>query len=55
VQHAAHALPGLTSLLGSAYLTLHLTVTAGVLLWLVQYEGARRRGPSFGSRLAEDP
>src|SRR6266540_1528111 len=34
VQHAAHALPGLTSLLGTAYLTLHLAVTAGVLLWL---------------------
>jgi hypothetical protein len=33
VQHAAHALPGLTSLLGVAYLTLHLAVTAGVLLW----------------------
>jgi hypothetical protein len=36
VQHAARALPGLTSLLGSAYLTLHLAVTAGVLLWLHQ-------------------
>ena len=36
VQHAAHALPGLTSMLGTAYLTLHLTVTAGVLLWLHQ-------------------
>jgi len=36
VQHAAHALPGLTSLLGTAYLTLHLAVTAGVLLWLHQ-------------------
>jgi hypothetical protein len=36
MQHAAHALPGLTSLLGIAYLTLHLTVTAGVLLWLHQ-------------------
>ncbi len=34
VQHAALALPGLTSLLGIAYLTLHLAVTAGVLLWL---------------------
>ena len=36
VQHAARALPGLTSLLGTAYLTLHLVVTAGVLLWLHQ-------------------
>jgi len=36
VQHAARALPGLTSLLGTAYLTLRLAVTAGVLLWLHQ-------------------
>jgi PAP2 superfamily len=36
VQHAAHALPGLTGLLGGAYLSLHLAVTAGVLLWLHQ-------------------
>jgi PAP2 superfamily len=36
VQHAARALPGLTSLLGTAYLILHLAVTAGVLLWLHQ-------------------
>src|SRR6266571_5403858 len=36
VQHAARAVPGLISLLGSAYLTLHLAVTAGVLLWLHQ-------------------
>jgi hypothetical protein len=42
VQHAAHALPGLTSLLGLAYLTLHLAVTAGVLLWLHQ-----RRSSAF--------
>jgi hypothetical protein len=34
VQHAVRVLPGLTSLLGTAYLTLHLAVTAGVLLWL---------------------
>ena len=34
VQRAAHALPGFSSLLGGAYLTLHLTVTVGVLLWL---------------------
>jgi hypothetical protein len=40
VQHAAHAFPGLPSLLGIAYLTLHLAVTAGVLLWL------HRRRPS---------
>ena len=36
VQHAARALPGLTRVLGAAYLTLHLAVTAGVLLWLHQ-------------------
>jgi hypothetical protein len=36
VQHAAHALPGLIGVLGTAYLTLHLTVTVGVLLWLHQ-------------------
>jgi hypothetical protein len=36
VQRAVHALPGLTGLLGVAYLTLHLAVTAGVLLWLHQ-------------------
>lgn len=36
VQHAAHALPGLTGVLGTAYLTLHLTVTVAVLLWLHQ-------------------
>jgi hypothetical protein len=36
VQRAAHALPGLTGLLGIAYLTLHLAVTGGVLLWLHQ-------------------
>jgi hypothetical protein len=34
VQHAARDLPGLIGLLGTAYLTLHLAVTAGVLLWL---------------------
>jgi hypothetical protein len=36
VQHAADALPGLAGLLGVAYLTLHLGVTAVVLLWLHQ-------------------
>ncbi len=36
VQHAARALPGLSSLLGAAYLTLHLAVTAVVLIWLHQ-------------------
>jgi hypothetical protein len=36
LQRAAHAVPGLTGLLGVAYLTLHLAVTAGVLLWLHQ-------------------
>jgi len=40
VQHAARALPGLTSLLGLAYLTLHLAVTAGVLLWLHRHRPA---------------
>jgi hypothetical protein len=36
VQHAVRALPGLSSLLGAAYLTLHLALTTGVLLWLHQ-------------------
>lgn len=36
VQHAARALPGLLTLLGDAYLTLHLSVTAALLLWLHQ-------------------
>jgi PAP2 superfamily len=36
VQRAAHALPGLMGVLGLAYLTLHLAVTGGVLLWLHQ-------------------
>jgi hypothetical protein len=36
VQRAAHALPGLIGLLGTAYLTLHLVVTVAVLLWLHQ-------------------
>jgi hypothetical protein len=36
VQRGADALPGLTGLLGIAYLTVHLAVTAGVLLWLHQ-------------------
>jgi PAP2 superfamily len=36
VQRAAHDLPGLTGLLGIGYLTLHLTVTAAVLLWVHQ-------------------
>jgi hypothetical protein len=36
VQHAAGAVPGLLTLLGNAYLTLHLSVTAGLLLWLHQ-------------------
>ncbi len=34
VQRAAQTLPDVTSLFGVAYLTLHLAVTAGVLLWL---------------------
>jgi hypothetical protein len=42
VQRAVQTLPGLTSLLGVAYLTLHLAVTAGVLLWL-----HRRRPDGF--------
>jgi PAP2 superfamily len=36
VQHAADGLPGLVGVLGVAYLTLHLAVTAVVLLWLHQ-------------------
>jgi membrane-associated phospholipid phosphatase len=42
VQRAVQNLPGLTSLLGAAYLTLHLAVTVGVLLWL-----HRRRPNAF--------
>ena len=42
VQHAVDALPGLAGLLGIAYLTLHLAVTAVVLLWL-----NRRRPAAF--------
>ena len=42
VQRAVQTLPGLTTLLGVAYLTLHLAVTTGVLLWL-----HRRRPDGF--------
>jgi len=42
VQHAARALPGLLTLLGDAYLTLHLSVTAALLLWLHQRRPAVR-------------
>jgi PAP2 superfamily len=42
LQRAVQTLPGLTTLLGVAYLTLHLAVTAGVLLWL-----HRRRPDGF--------
>ena len=45
VQHAARSLPGFTNLLGAAYLTLHLGVTAGVLVWLHQ-----RRPAAFGDK-----
>jgi hypothetical protein len=34
VQHAAGHVPGLVDALGAAYLTAHLAVTGGVLLWL---------------------
>jgi hypothetical protein len=36
VQRTLHAVPELVTLMGGAYLTLHLSVTAGVLLWLHQ-------------------
>jgi hypothetical protein len=42
VQHAAGAVPGLVGTLGILYLTLHLTVTCGCLLWL-----HRRRPAAF--------
>ena len=42
VQHAARSLPGLVGVLGTAYLTLHLAVTASVLIWL-----HRRRPDTF--------
>jgi hypothetical protein len=45
VQHAAGALPGLLTFLGGAYLTLHLSVTAGLLLWL------HRRRPAAFARI----
>jgi hypothetical protein len=34
IQHAALAVPGLMGTLGFAYLTLHLSLTGGLLLWL---------------------
>jgi hypothetical protein len=34
VQHAAHALPGLPTLLGAAYIALHFVGTAVFLVWL---------------------
>jgi hypothetical protein len=42
VQGAAREVPGLVGMLGAAYLTLHLGVTVGVLLWV-----HRRRPSSF--------
>jgi PAP2 superfamily len=36
LQSAVHVLPGLTSVLAAAYVTLHVAVTAAVLLWLHQ-------------------
>jgi hypothetical protein len=42
VQEAARSVPGLIGTLGLAYLTLHLTVTAGFLLWAY-----RRRPRAF--------
>lgn len=42
VQRAAHSLPGFAELLGGAYLTLHLSVTGALLLWLY-----RRRPAAF--------
>ena len=42
LQRAVQTLPGLTNMLGVAYLTLHLAVTAAVLLWL-----HRRRPEGF--------
>jgi hypothetical protein len=42
VQRAVQAVPELLTLIGGAYLTLHLSVTAGLLLWL-----HRRRPAAF--------
>jgi hypothetical protein len=42
LQAAAHRVPGLLAVLGAAYVTLHLTVSAAVLLWL-----HRRRAAVF--------
>lgn len=36
LQNDVHVMPGVPSVLAAAYLTLHLTVTAGVLVWLHQ-------------------
>ncbi len=43
VQRAAHDVYGLPTLLGYAYLTLHLAVTAAVLVWAY-----RHRRPAYG-------
>ena len=37
LQRAAHSIPGLLGLFGGLYLTLHLTVTGGYLLWLYRH------------------
>jgi hypothetical protein len=42
VQRAAHHVPGLPALLGYAYVSLHLLVTAGVLVWVY-----RRHRPHY--------
>lgn len=42
VQHGVRALPGVLGVLGTLYLTLHLAVTAGYLVWL-----HRRRPAAF--------
>jgi PAP2 superfamily protein len=44
IQHALGAVPGLVGTLGVLYLTLHLTVTCGALLWL-----HRRRAAAFAT------
>jgi hypothetical protein len=51
LQSAVHVLPGLTSLLAAAYVTLHVAVTAAVLLWLHRLR-SRSSAPRCCSRAA---
>lgn len=50
VQELAERVPGLPALLGVAYITLHILVTAGVLVWV--YRRHRERFPIVRTTLA---